>query len=250
VSGFLVERWKAERNREVSQATVNRELNVIRGCFSRAVDWGRLERSPLAAVKAYRVDDVRIRVLNEEELATVLTQSPADLALMCRATLECLPRLSEVLGLRREHIGASWIEIRRKGGKVERVPVTPELRADLLRRAHRSGWVFGRGKHGRPPQQAAVSVAMTRLMRRLHLPGVSHHTMRHTGVTLMLEHGVNPRVIQRLAGWTSFRMLERYGHARDAEAARAVRTMRTILDSAQKPAHSLAAGNGEPSVSD
>jgi hypothetical protein len=30
------------------------------------------------------------------------------------------------------------------------------------------------------------------------------------------------RVIQRLAGWTSLRMLERYGHARDAAALRAV----------------------------
>jgi integrase len=38
------------------------------------------------------------------------------------------------------------------------------------------------------------------------------------GVTLMLENGGNPRVIQQLAGWTSLRMLERYGHARDAEA--------------------------------
>jgi integrase len=46
--------------------------------------------------------------------------------------------------------------------------------------------------------------------------------MRHTGVTLMLKAGINPRVIQLLAGWTSLRMLERYGHARDSEIRRAV----------------------------
>jgi site-specific recombinase XerD len=46
--------------------------------------------------------------------------------------------------------------------------------------------------------------------------------MRHTGVTLMLEHGINPRVIQFLAGWTSMRMLDRYGHVRDTEIRRAV----------------------------
>ena len=44
--------------------------------------------------------------------------------------------------------------------------------------------------------------------------------MRHTGVTLMLEAGT--RVIQMLAGWTSLRMLERYGHVRDTEVRRAV----------------------------
>jgi site-specific recombinase XerD len=59
-------------------------------------------------------------------------------------------------------------------------------------------------------------------MAGLGLAGVTHHTMRHTGVTLMLEAGINPRVIQLLAGWTSLRMLERYGHVRDTEIRRAV----------------------------
>ena len=45
--------------------------------------------------------------------------------------------------------------------------------------------------------------------------------MRDTGVTVMLEYGINPRVIQFLAGWTSFRMLDRYGHVRDSEIRRA-----------------------------
>jgi integrase len=69
-------------------------------------------------------------------------------------------------------------------------------------------------------------------MRSPGLHGVSHHTMRHTGVTLMLEAGVNPCVIQKLAGWTSLRMLERRGHARDAEAQRAVNDTGTVAESA------------------
>jgi hypothetical protein len=35
-------------------------------------------------------------------------------------------------------------------------------------------------------------------------------------------HSRNPRVIQFLAGWTSLRMLDRYGHVRDTEVRRAV----------------------------
>ena len=56
--------------------------------------------------------------------------------------------------------------------------------------------------------------------------------MRHTGVTLMLEHGINPRVIQFLAGWTSLRMLERYGHVRDTEIRRAVTANADHLETA------------------
>ena len=92
-------------------------------------------------------------------------------------------------------------------------------------------------------------------MRSLGLGGVSHHTMRHTGVTLMLEAGVNPRVIQKLAGWTSLRMLERYGHARDAEARRGVTAMHTILEQAlnlpdqqPEPRQESAETRAQPSV--
>jgi hypothetical protein len=125
VSPFHVERWKQERAADVSKSTVNRELNIIRGCFSRAVDWGRLALSPLRAVKAYKVDDSRIRVLGDDELRIVLTAS-ADVALLCRVTLISLNRISEVLALRREHLGASWMEVRRKGGRVHRIAL-PEI---------------------------------------------------------------------------------------------------------------------------
>ena len=43
---FHFERWKTARAKDVRLATVNRELNIIRGCFSRAVEWGRLGSSP------------------------------------------------------------------------------------------------------------------------------------------------------------------------------------------------------------
>jgi hypothetical protein len=68
--------------------------------------------------------------------------------------------------------------------------------------------------------------------------------MRHTGITFMLEAGVNPRAIQKLAGWTSMRILERYGHVRDAELQRAVRVARTFTDvfqGSQKGSHSASA---------
>src|SRR4029453_18693774 len=45
--------------------------------------------------------------------------------------------------------------------------------------------------------------------------------MRHTGVTDMLEDGISSTAIKAYAGWTSLRMLERYGHLRDAELQRA-----------------------------
>jgi integrase len=222
VSPFAIERWKQERAEDVSRSTVNRELNIVRGCFSRAVDWRRLISSPCERVKPYRVDDTRMRILTDEETQLVLS-APPDVALMCRVTLISLNRISEVLGLRREHIGPSWMEVRRKGGKVNRVALPDDLRTALLARCHKgSGFVFGEGPDGEPPTQQTASNRVIRAMAAIGLSGVSHHTMRHTGVTLMLEKGISARAIQFLAGWTSLRMLERYGHVRDSEIRRAV----------------------------
>jgi integrase len=138
ITAFHVERWKTLRARDVARSSVNRELNVIRGCLSRAVEWGRLIVSPMKSVKPYRVDNVRTRVLSPDEITLVLASCPPALALIARTTLESLPRLSEVLNLRLDDLGPDYATIlQTKNGKTRRVPLTPELRAALVAHAHK-----------------------------------------------------------------------------------------------------------------
>jgi integrase len=57
ISAFHVERWRSARLASgTTGATVNRDLNALRGACSRAVEWNLLERHPLANVKACTVD--------------------------------------------------------------------------------------------------------------------------------------------------------------------------------------------------
>jgi integrase len=224
VSPFHIERWKRTRADAVSLSSVNRELNIVRGCFSRAVEWGRLGLSPVRTVKPYRVDNVRLRVCSEEEIRTILDGLPADLKLLARLTLASLLRLSECLALRCEDIGPTFATVvNSKNGRSRRVPLPPELRVDLLKRCHKSGAVFGVGKAGEPPTQEATSVAFTRALRTLKLSGISHHTFRHTGATVMIANGVSLRAVQTIGGWSSLRMVERYAHVTDEELQRATR---------------------------
>jgi hypothetical protein len=72
ISAFHIERWKRERAEAVTRSTVNRELDIVRGCFSRAVDWGRLGASPLRTVRSYRVDDARLRVCLPDDIKAIL----------------------------------------------------------------------------------------------------------------------------------------------------------------------------------
>ena len=224
VTAFDVETWKTRRARQVKKSTVNRELNIVRGCFSRAVEWSLTGKSPLATVRSFRVENTRLRVLSPEEIEVFLTQAPSDLVLMARVTLEGLLRISEVLNLTTADIKNDYLVLTKtKTNKVLKVPVTSELRRDLLRRAHRSGYVFGEDRYeGDPAKRTAITHAFRRTMKRLGIKGASHHTLRHTGASVMLAEGASIRAVQEIGGWTSLRMLERYTHPTDAEKRRAV----------------------------
>lgn len=228
VSPFHLEQWKSARVKQVSQSTVNRELNIVRGCFSRAVDWKPVTVSPARGVKPYRVDNVRLRILTDREAMIVLLACTPDLRLLARTTLESLMRLSEVLGLRVDDIGPNYATIvQSKNGSSRRVPLTADLRDALILRSQGRGCVFGAGEADIPMTAAAASVAYARLMKRLKLAGVSHHTFRHTGASNMLRDGASPRAVQLIGGWTTLRMVERYCHVTDDELHKAVRLAST-----------------------
>jgi len=225
IGPFDVERWRTARlkvvskSRPLSRSTVNRELTIVRACFQKAIDWRQLAASPVAAIPPWSVDERPIRVLTAEERTIVLTRLYPFHAILCRVTLEALLRLNEVLSLKRDDLGAESLQRRLKGGRVATVPVSRALIAELRTwlRTPQQIHVFG----DPPPDSNAVSSQLTRDFRANGLRGISHHVMRHTGVTDMLEDGVSPRAILEYAGWTSQRMLERYGHLRDAELRRA-----------------------------
>lgn len=235
VAPEMIEHWKITRATQVKRSTVNRELGSIKGCFSRAVEWKRLKESPCGKlVRLFKLDNTRTRVLSRAELMTIMALDDPFTTLLAWVTLETLSRLSEALGIKRQHIGERSVEILKKGGKVVQVPILPRLRDAMLARAHPvSGYVFGEGVLGHPPIQSTASTRVSKALHDAGIPDATHHTFRHTGTTLMLENGVNPRAIQTLAGWTSLRMLERYGHTRDQELLKAVTGSASYVESIQ-----------------
>ena len=228
IESFDLERWRTARAKDVARSTTQRDFYAVRSMFREAETWYPGLTSPCP--KGWKMDDDEIQIFSDEDLLTAFAQLPPWLAEIARVTYECLPRISEVLTLTKHDVGPDWIWRRLKGGKRMRHAVSPELCAALRARLVRPGQVHifetRSGKNGRGPwvrmQAKSVSSRYTYWFRKLEMPGFTHHTFRHTGITQMLDDGVNPRVIQKLAGWANLAMLQRYGHVRDREMLRAV----------------------------
>jgi integrase len=234
VTPFDLQRWRKARLADHARSSVQRDYVIVRSMFREAETWYPGFVNPTASVKGWTIDDTEVLMPTEDEVQRALADLPPRFAMLCEITLETLARLSECLTLTRRDIGLSrgpkgdticWLWRRLKGGKRKRVQISEALYTALVGLLVRPGQqnLFDcRNKKGQWVRMAqeATSSYFTRLFRALEMPHVTHHKFRHLGITLMHDRGVSAKAIQELAGWTTGRMLDRYGRVRDAELQR------------------------------
>ena len=145
-------------------------------------------------------------------------------------------RTQEALRLEWQHVNLKTGDIRivtSKSGKGRTVPIHPRVLAMLTALHHvmkepEIGTVFlssrgrpyadTRGKGGNPLTKAHASAC-----RKVGLAGFRVHDFRHDWAANCIMSGVDLRTLQKLGGWASLRMVEKYGdvtadHMRDALA--------------------------------
>lgn len=128
--------------------------------------------------------------------------------------------------------GSSLVLTRPKTGRSTRmIPLAPALLAAL--KAHRGRriptglvWTTVTGAPIDPQDDAA---AWDATLKRLGLPDVPLHSARHTTATLLLEAGVDVKVIQDMLGHTSATTTRLYQHSDMALARKAVTALEESL---------------------
>lgn len=229
---------KTRRGTPVKRSTIDREFGVVRGMFRQAVLWDYLAVSPCDEITCYGGHSMPVRILTADELERAFADLPEPFNLFCEVTYRTLARLREVCALRAEHVTidrlsngqqVATLQKRVKGGEWKRVriplPLAQRLRAQVT--SDDQVYIFP-DYHDSP----SVSALFTKHFRAAKLR-CSHHAFRHSGITRMLEGGVNPRAIQEHAGWSSLQQLARYGRVLDLEFARAVEVTDDFLQNAR-----------------
>ncbi len=192
------------RQRELTEATVNRDLGCLRNILFWAVDEGLLPANPLSRMRMERERRKKRPVLTLAEEDLLLPAAPAHLASIIVAALES--------GLRRgELLSQDWSDVdfgrellivthsKTPEGECREVPMTKRLFGLLWEMRQNEGLLFT--YKGKPLKvlKTAWKASITRAGIR-YLP---FHYLRHTFNTRLLEAGVLREVRMALMGHSS-----------------------------------------------
>lgn len=227
ISSIDVQRHKHARKKAPVRA--NRECAVLKQMFNYCRTQGVVDgANPVDdSVERFRESRGKDRTLSLEEEDRLLTACREPLRTMILVCLYCGPRMkSELLTLRWENVDLAHrtltiIGAYAKNGEARTVPLNSLVHEALTRHPHPpdAEWVFTT-RAGTP--YTSIRTAFNNARRKAGLCDVTPHTLRHTFASRLIESGVDPIRVTKLAGWSSIQMLDRYAHANPSGLAEAV----------------------------
>jgi len=210
----LVDRIKFDREKIASAGTTNRYLALIRSILRRACgEWEWIDRVP--KFNLFREAEGRVRSLSPQEFQRLRRELPEHLADMALFSVATGLRQANVKNLEWQYVDIDrmhlWIPgSKHKNGKPHSVPLN-EMALSVLRKL--------RGKHatrvftfrGEPIVQVSTR-AWRQALERAGIADFRWHDLRHTFATWHRQAGTPTHELQRLGGWKTGAMVERYAH--------------------------------------
>ena len=228
-----IEQFKLARSNEkvakrtISNATVNRELDTLSGIFNKAVAWGRLKASPMKSVKSLKVPQGRLRFLEKEEIATLLSN--------CTGNLKAIVTLGLFTGMRRGEIfGLKWydIDFKRniitlldtKNGDKREVPMNELVKTTLIgvRKHPKCEYIFC-DEQGNPVHDIRKSYSTA--LEKSGITNFRFHDLRHTFGSHLAMAGIDTNTARELLGHKDIAMTLRYSHLSPNHRQKAVDTL-------------------------
>ncbi|OIQ95298.1 tyrosine recombinase XerC [mine drainage metagenome] len=204
----------AKRDEGVSNATVNRVLEVLRAILRKCVnEWEWLDRAPF--IKMLREPTRRIRFLTHNEAQRLIAALPAHLADMAAFSLATGLRRANVTGLEWSQIDlvrrVAWIHPdQAKARKAIAVPLNAEAIL-LIRKQIGKHELYVFSYNGHHITQVSTK-AWYKGLAAVGIEDFRWHDLRHTWASWHVQNGTPLFALQELGGWESPEMVRRYAH--------------------------------------
>jgi integrase len=231
VTRDVIDTIKKAKLKEVKPTTVNRYLALIRSILIRAKDeWEWVDHVP--KVKLFKESLGRERALTPEEARRLLDELPEHHQAVVLFALATGLRQGNILKLEWSqvdmHNSHAWI---RAGQSKSRRPITVPLNETAMSILRAQA-----GKHPERvftvrgvPMQKAHNEVWTAGLKRAGITDFRWHDLRHTWATWQRKAGTPTHELQRLGGWLTASMVERYAHLAPDHLAGAASRIDAIL---------------------
>ena len=259
--------WEVEKLRtemklaKLKPASINRRLNTLKGCLSRAVEWEIIPSHDLNKVKALKVDNSKVRYLDKLEEANLRTalrsrdqkikaernsanrfraernyELLADLSKQTFADyLEPVVLLAMNTGMRRgEILSLEWqnvdltnrnltiISENAKSGKTRHIPLNTEAYETL------KNWKQDSSKNGyvftgqNGKPLLEIRKSWTSVLEEAKISNFRFHDLRHHFASKLVMASVDLNTVRELLGHSELTMTLRYAHLAPEHKAAAV----------------------------
>lgn len=230
----MVSTYVAKRRASVKNATVNRELALLRHVMRRAQKaWGWAVATIDWPEHFLREAAPRDRYLTPEEARKLIAAAAPHLKPAIEISLLTGLRRADVLGLDWSQIDlkARTIRVRQKsalpGGKPHTVPICQPLLVLLANLVPRDEGLLVLSRPDKRRKLKAVPMrsvktAFKAACRRAGVKGFRWHDLRHTAASWMVQSGVPLEVVRDVLGHANIATTLRYAHHAGDAKARAV----------------------------
>lgn len=219
--GTIVQTIRKKREEDgASNATLNRYCAALRACLNHAVAMDWLARTPV--FPKFEEPTARVKWLSAEQVTALLAAAPEHWRALIRMSLATGLRQANVLKMRWEWIDAAARVLTIPGSMFKNgdefcIPLEDEawLVVEEQRGQH-PDYVFAH--KGRPISQIKHE-QWKDVREAAGLPDLHWHDMRHAWATNLTRLGVQTQALQRLGGWKTLAMVNKYAH-HDVESLR------------------------------
>ncbi len=205
--------WRDGRLKEVSPATVGREMNILGHVFETArKEWGIPLVNPVRDIRRPPAPNARTRRLVDDEQPRLLSAAQTyggEIGPIITWAIETAMRRSEIAGIRWEHLDRKdrvLLIPETKNGTPRQVPLSSvalQVLEGLPRRLDGRAWSM------RPD---SISQAFERVCKAAGIEGLTFHDLRHEATSRLFEKGLNPMEVAAITGHKTLQMLKRYTH--------------------------------------
>lgn len=236
----------------LSPSTVKIIRNTINAIMRYAVEVGMVVRNPVSLVSVKNAPRKEVETLSAEQIKFLLSEAtghklyPAVLLLattglrrseLCGLKWEDINWEQKTVCIQRSIVKLGGYDIRihdTKTGTSRRLIPLHDSVLGILRQYHKeqcpkSDFLFSR-PDGKPLYPEVIYDFLKSLGKRIGMPHINVHLLRHTCATLLLQVGENPKIVQELLGHSSIKVtLDIYSHVIPSMKKSAVDKLANII---------------------